>query len=835
MPLTQNVHLMDNKSQGHDSPLRNGDLVYLSTNCARELLRYALEDSDDEGMDEAKLIRRVASDLSMERPHTNSLKDISSQLSSWAVMEALLKSDIVDMVVELICTWNFRGVKNSQIPPMLLFLQTVLNDLLPYAEISEECGKLSRKVWGNRNFVTELLYFVDLSDEHVVCAALKLLLSFLNRSPATFRHDGLFILAQKVFPIVCRISEESARNGYEELTLYAIRVVSLLSCSRLIYSDRMILTGPLFEAVTGGGGKEKLCGHLFKAVKYCSTFKDLKFAKEVYVLGVECIGNLCTAHTQTVAKGTLAAEGQSSRLLHHLLDVLYLALPKSEDASYGYNCNLSKSEALEMEPSDNVAPLVETRSHSTTSSGKDYFYKIHDSNSSVSNTSRGTDQHTKYQAPSSRSLSSVSSVSSSVPGSHGSKQNQWLKKVACLPPTNRYAQNMDMYTQGSQVSPHSKNNNHQSHVGNNNTNTTNVGNHLTYAANKGSMNTHYYYPNAAPSQQNDECPSGYSSYSSGKNTPRQGRRHNMKGSGFGSGSGSGSADTKNDSITTVGTSSSSTRMLTSGNTRMPRRSSNALLHRLSEHDCAEMLYLTASLLVEYLRNADLIPVASDVRPQMNKPDKMDKPKPMLEKIIDGKHWDFIIRAQDEEVRVQKCILAAYVPYFSSLFEHEPESEGTEFPESIDIVRIWVRYMYTFDDSLISSMDIASCLLRIADRLCQDILLRDCEIYLYNCLDRHTLHFLFGLAAQCNATSLLAACATFALRLLPERLSRNTMGIWWLRGQSMLTSHGPQNPIVEIPYLPLILDHVHHLVQNFFKKESDEKVESNKEKKKKERI
>lgn len=644
----------------------------------------------------------------------------------------------------------------KQIPQMLHFLQTVLDDLLPYAEISEECGKLSRKVWGNRTFVAELLNFVDQSDEQVVCAALKLLLSFLNRSPATFRHDGLFILAQKVFPIVCRISEEGACNGFEELTLYAIRVVSLLSCSRLIYSDRMILTGPLFEAVTGGGGKEKLCGHLFKAVEYCSTFDDLKFAKEVYVLGVECIGNLCTAHTQTVAKGTLAAEGQSSRLLHHLLDVLYLALPQAEDSTYTYY--LSDPTALEMEPSDNVAPLVD-RSRSPNFS------------ECLLKTPPGQSLHSTSTSNSQPCMSTTSYSSACGHASSGTNATQGPGPLFT-------------YTGASMPVSHC-------------------------AA-------------ASPTSDEGTAPSAsaYSSHSSSTLTPRvNASKVSQK------------DDEQLTHNTGTGTSSSSTKVYT----RMPRFSSNALLHRLSEHDCAEMLYLTASLLVEYLRNADLIPVASDVRPAMNKPTKLDKPKPMLEKCIDSKHWDYIISAQDEEVKVQKCILAAYVPYFCSLFEHQPQSERTEFPESIEIVRIWVRYVYTFDDSLIANMDIASGLLRIADRLCQDILLRDCEIFLYNSLDRHNLYFLFGLAAQCNATSLLAACATFALRLLPERLSRNTMGIWWLRGQSMLTSHGPQNPIVEIPYLPLILDHAHDLVQNFFKKDVDEKTEGNGEKRKKERI
>eukprot|EP00397_Hematodinium_sp_SG-2012_P009795 GEMP01009890.1.p1 GENE.GEMP01009890.1~~GEMP01009890.1.p1 ORF type:complete len:820 (+),score=154.51 GEMP01009890.1:217-2676(+) len=706
--------------------------------CARELLRIVLSPQwVDNATDDRTCIMRVRDELNLGVCDVAGLHEISTRVAAnWSMIAELVSSDLVDKVVDFLFN---RGSRESPqiVVPILNFLNVILKDLLPFAEVSEECGKLARKVWGSRELVISVLTYIDAQYPLVALPAMKILLSFLNRSPSTFRHDGLFVMAQKCFAAVCKIAEVSARKGYEEHALYALRISSLLSCSRLIYSDRMVLTGPLFEAVTGGGGKDVLCAHLFEVLTHCSKFKDLARAKEVYALCVESIGNLCTAHKQTVSKGTLAEEGQSTRLLYHLLDVLYVAAPR-----------FTKS----LRPSAVLPPTSPPTSPKTPDASGDVNIV------KPSPTSVGA----RY------SPALTTSSSSSAP----------------IPP------NIECFC-----------NNGEDEAGDDCMLHTTWRDTLIYE-NPDEVQTPHF-----PTWNTDGIETTYKILS-------ETYRRNVAQKGGGEGG--------NDTNGGFQRGRHSARRSKSRVNDMirPQYETNHLLLRLGKQDFADMTFLAATLLVEYLRNADLIPLAPDTKPKMNKPIALQKPVPMLEKLLTKKFLalsDYTIVAQDKEIKVHKCILAAYVPYFTSLFEHEPTRMRTYFEDPVEVVELWVRYVHTFDESLINSVEKAGGLLRIADRLCQDKLIRDCEIYLFNTLDKDNLYVIFALAAQCNALSLVHACATFALRQLPEKLSQNCMGIWWLRGHGMLVDPTAELVVPKIPFLNLTLTRAHDLVRNFFRK------------------
>eukprot|EP00392_Amoebophrya_sp_AT5.2_P008190 g8209.t1 len=232
----------------------------------------------------------------------------------------------------------------------------------------------------------------------------------------------------------------------------------------------------------------------------------------------------------------------------------------------------------------------------------------------------------------------------------------------------------------------------------------------------------------------------------------------------------------------------------------------------------------AALLVEYLRNAMLLPVtmhqnrpgkvqvqllAVKVLPPERRPQGLAKPDPMLAKLFEDGCWaDFSIIAGDgdekQEFRVHRCVLYAYVPYFRGMFGPSPayvpdsglQRTTSQFAESMQVnfpdippplMRTWIQYVYSFDTDLINSVEIASDLLRLADRFCQAILLRDCEMYLFDHLHAANVDTFLDLSVRCNANALLDVTSELALKLLPDKLQHNTIGVWWLRGHAMLTA------------------------------------------------
>ncbi|CAD7929328.1 unnamed protein product [Amoebophrya sp. A120] len=228
-------------------------------------------------------------------------------------------------------------------------------------------------------------------------------------------------------------------------------------------------------------------------------------------------------------------------------------------------------------------------------------------------------------------------------------------------------------------------------------------------------------------------------------------------------------------------------------------------------------HFAAALLVEYLRNAMLLPVTLHqsrpgkgqvkVLPPERKPHGLAKPDPMLAKLFEDGCWaDFSIIAGEErqEFRVHRCVLYAYVPYFRGLFGPTPSystpAEGlqrtnSQFRESMEVtfpdipaslMQTWIRYVYSFDTELISSVEVASELLQLADRFCQAILLRDCEMFLFDHLHAGNVDVFLDLSVRCNASALLDVTSELALKLLPDKLQHNTIGVWWLRGHAMLT-------------------------------------------------
>lgn len=702
--------------------------------CGRDFLRIVLSPhwgtGYQEGNEEGALVDRVVAAFASGSCDAAGLQEIATKMvGDWQLVIEIAKSDLVDVVVDFLFNNGSRD-RPQNAAPILNFLDAVLKDLLPFAEVSEECGKLARKVWGNRALVISVLTFMDPQYPLVSLPAMKILLSFLNRSPATFRHDGLFVLAQRNFATVCKIAEESARRGREEHVLYATRITSLLSCSRLIYSDRMVLTGPLFEAVTGGGGKDALCTHLFEALAYCSTFDNLAYAKEVYTLSIETIGNLCTAHTQSASKGTLSEEGQSTRLLYHLLDVLYAAAPR-------YTRNYCAKTTTPPTYSTPGSPNVDIAKPSSILTHPLAF------------TSTPASRHTPASSSSSTVFKPCLDRFNAYEEDTGDDcmlRSAWRDTVNCDNADEVQIPRFPVWH-------------------------TDV-NSTTYK-----ILSETFRRNLLMHKDLDGTgPNWLSPQLSGRKKKREMTR--------------------------------------------PQYATNSLLPLLGPKDFNDIAFSAATLLVEYLRNADLIPLAADTRPKMNKPVPCAKPVPMLEKLLTPELHalsDYTIVAQDKEIGVYKCILAAYVPYFASLFEHEPTRTHTYFEEPAEIAELWVRYVHTFDDCLINTMEKASGLLRIADRLCQDNLRRDCEIYLFNALDRDNLYTTFALAVQCNALSLVDACATFALRQLPEKLLHNSTGIWWLRGHSMLVDPSAEPVVPGIPFLNLTLMRAHELVRIFFRK------------------
>jgi len=227
----------------------------------------------------------------------------------------------------------------------------------------------------------------------------------------------------------------------------------------------------------------------------------------------------------------------------------------------------------------------------------------------------------------------------------------------------------------------------------------------------------------------------------------------------------------------------------------------------------------AALLVEYLRNAMLLPVTMHqnrpgkvqvkVLPPERRPQGLAKPDPMLAKLFEDGCWaDFSIIAGDgdekQEFRVHRCVLYAYVPYFRGMFGPSPayvpdsglQRTTSQFAESMQVnfpdippplMRTWIQYVYSFDTDLINSVEIASDLLRLADRFCQAILLRDCEMYLFDHLHAANVDTFLDLSVRCNANALLDVTSELALKLLPDKLQHNTIGVWWLRGHAMLTA------------------------------------------------
>jgi len=257
---------------------------------------------------------------------------------NWNIISALARTFLLEAVIFVIVSDGVAsrryGKRLDNLVPLINFVDVVLKELLPFVEESLECAIVAEKVWGNQKFIDVLMMFVVWGGfSPVLLPAMKLLLSFLDRSPTVFRHVGLFVTAQKRLHSLCKIAEESSRVGHEETTLIATRIISLISCSRLIYSDRMVLTGPLYEAVTTWEKKDELCTYLFSTLAFCAAFKDPAVSMEVYTICIESIGNLCMAPTQPNpntpmnVKGSLLEEVQSTRLLYHLLDVLYVSIP----------------------------------------------------------------------------------------------------------------------------------------------------------------------------------------------------------------------------------------------------------------------------------------------------------------------------------------------------------------------------------------------------------------------------------------------------------------------------------------------------------------------------
>lgn len=610
---------------------------------------------------------------------------------NWNIISALARTFLLEAVIFVIVSEGVSAVTGPKcgkrldnLPPLINFVDVVLKELLPFIEESLECATVAKKVWGNQQFIAVLMMFVKWGEfSPVLLPAMKLLLSFLDRSPTVFRHVGLFVTAQERLHSLCKIAEESSRVGHEETTLIATRIISLISCSRLIYSDRMVLTGPLYEAVTSWEKKDELCTYLFSTLAFCAAFKDPAVAMEVYTICIESIGNLCMAPTQPNpntpmnVKGSLLEEVQSSRLLYHLLDALYVSIPGySEQRPYcSTNDDKKRNEGAE---DDCMARDLHDNSNWTTSLPEDLMPRF----------------------------------------------PVWPNRTDVL-------------------------------------------------------KERFSYPSTDFS-----C------------------------SGFGCGSADKGIKWKK-------------RILQPRLDRNePQYATNNLLLLLNNTDFLDIVSMAATLLVEYLRNADLLPQSADTRPKMNERSPCKKPQPMLEILLSPslRHLaDYTIIAQEREIKVCKCILAAYVPYFASLFEYEPNTTQTEFTESAEVVDCWVRYLYTCDEKLINSIENASGLLRIADRLCQDRLIQDCEMYLFNHMDKENLDTIYKLAAQCNAHSLVEACATFSLRLLPDKLNQNTSGIWWLRGNSMLIEPDSEPVVPKIPLMDVTVSRASNLVKTFFEK------------------
>ena len=189
-------------------------------------------------------------------------------------------------------------------------------------------------------------------------------------------------------------------------------------------------------------------------------------------------------------------------------------------------------------------------------------------------------------------------------------------------------------------------------------------------------------------------------------------------------------------------------------------------------------------------------------PPERRPPNLTKPQPMMASLLDTSCWaDFHIVCGETRLPVHRCVLYAYVPYFRGLFgppaglsgrgkttEGGPFAETSEvhFPDiPFSLMQIWIRYVYTFDAGVIDSIATAEGLMRLADRFCQAVLLRDCEQYLFDILSPPNCGSILELSRTCNAFPLLEIATELSLRLLPEKLSANTTGVWWLRGHAML--------------------------------------------------
>lgn len=223
-------------------------------------------------------------------------------------------------------------------------------------------------------------------------------------------------------------------------------------------------------------------------------------------------------------------------------------------------------------------------------------------------------------------------------------------------------------------------------------------------------------------------------------------------------------------------------------------------------------YFAASLLVEYLRNAMLLiggperplPIERQPQPIPN------RPFPQLSYLLSNPQFaDYTIEVgdgvqhQSRTFFAHRCVLAAYVEYFQRSFAQclNGDVDFVQFPE-VDPVLFekWLHHVYTFDSSVIDSVNVASGLLVLADRFCQQHLLRDCETFLFEHMSELNVDAMLDLALAHHATALKEAAAMFALKLLPDRFKDNTIGVWWLRGHSMIassqTGNGAKSPMQE---------------------------------------
>lgn len=104
------------------------------------------------------------------------------------------------------------------------------------------------------------------------------------------------------------------------------------------------------------------------------------------------------------------------------------------------------------------------------------------------------------------------------------------------------------------------------------------------------------------------------------------------------------------------------------------------------------------------------------------------------------------------------------------------------------VEAWIKYCYTFNAELIDSIDKAIQLMSLADEFGQTLLLCDCETYLFDHMTSENVDEFLGACLKWNAHNLKQIATEFALKMLPDKFSRNLVGVWWLRGHSMLFNH-----------------------------------------------